>query len=285
MTAGFGPLPLAEDHTQAVLGTTRIRGPRWAHLPTLTIGLLGVQILWSVELSYAPPYLLSLGLTKPGVAMVFLAGPLSGFVMQPIIGALADNSTSRWGRRRPYMLLGCAVCALSMLLLGYTREVATVLTGGTNSMTDQATVWLAVIAIYLVDFSVNAVQAVDRALLVDILPPSLQASGNAWAASMLGLGSLIGFFIGNLNLPTYLPFFGSTELQILSVLVVLLIVIGHLVTAVSVRETVLVRPEHHNPSLFTELKQICVSMWTLPRTIRQIVGPKPFFSVESQLNQ
>ena len=57
------------------------------------------------------------------------------------------------------------------------------------------TVILAVLAIYLVDFSINAVQALDRALLVDTLPPSLQPTGNAWAAGMLGFGAVVGFFM------------------------------------------------------------------------------------------
>ena len=88
------------------------------------------------------PYLLSLGLSKASVAMVFLAGPISGLVVQPLIGmhlllrfqhsldlvlgVLADNSKSRFGRRRPYMLVGCIVCVLAMMLLGFTRPFATV---------------------------------------------------------------------------------------------------------------------------------------------------------------
>ncbi|KAJ7179784.1 major facilitator superfamily domain-containing protein [Mycena filopes] len=264
---GFGRLPPAEEHLQH---RARILGPRWAHLPTLTIGLLGVQILWSVEMSYAPPYLLSLGLSKSAMAMVFLAGPLSGFFVQPIVGILADNSTSRWGRRRPFMIAGCIICAASMLLLGYTREVAALITARGTHANDVATRWLAVLAIYVVDFSINAVQAVDRALLVDILPSEMQASGNAWAASMLGLGSLIGFFVGNLNLPELLPFLGSSELQVLSVLVVILILAGHFTTAVLVKEGQVTAPEHQRPSFRAELEQIFTSMGKLPRVIKQI---------------
>ncbi|KAJ7026184.1 major facilitator superfamily domain-containing protein [Mycena alexandri] len=270
MTAGF-ELPLAEGHIQHRASAARILGPPWAHLPTLTIGLLGVQILWSVEMAYAPPYLLSLGLSKSAMAMVFLAGPLSGLVVQPVVGVLADNSTSRWGRRRPYMLAGCTLCAASMLVLGYTRQVAAIFTGRGNHANDLAARWLAVLAIYVIDFSVNAVQAVDRALLVDILPFEMQASGNAWAAAMLGLGSLVGFFVGNLNLPELLPFLGSSELQVLSVLVVVLIVTGHFTTAVLVREGIVVTaPEHRRQSLRAEIHQIFASMRTLPRVIKQI---------------
>ncbi|KAJ7692920.1 major facilitator superfamily domain-containing protein [Mycena rosella] len=272
MTGGFGPLPLAESQAGASkTGASRILGPRWTHLPTLTFGLLGVQILWSVEMSYASPYLLSLGLTKSNMAIVFLAGPLSGFLIQPLIGVLADNSTSRWGRRRPYMLGGCALCGGSMLLLGYTREFAAIFTGPSNHTNDVVTVWLAILSIYLLDFSINAVQAVDRALLVDTIPPGLQASGNAWAALMLGMGSVVGFFVGNLDLPSFLPFLGSSELQVLSVIVSVLLLAGHLTTAFLVQEQVLVRTaEEQHSSFQAEIRQIVSNIFTLPRVIRQI---------------
>ncbi|EEB97383.1 hypothetical protein MPER_03308 [Moniliophthora perniciosa FA553] len=172
-------------------GISFIRGPKCLHLPSLTIGLLGVQIFWSIEMSYASPYLVSLGLSKSAMAMVFVAGPLSGLVMQPLIGVLADNSTSKWGRRRPYMLLGTAVCVVAMLLLGWTKVVS----GWFSANNTVLTIALAVFAIYLIDFSINAVQAVDRALLVDTLSSSLQPAANAWAAKMLAIGSVAGFFL------------------------------------------------------------------------------------------
>ena len=84
-------------------------------------------------MGYASPYLLSLGLSKSAMAAVFAAGPLSGLVVQPLVGALADSSTSRFGRRRPYMLLGTAICVVAMLLLGFTRDVAAVFTGWDNT--------------------------------------------------------------------------------------------------------------------------------------------------------
>ena len=132
---GFTSFPLS-DHATAYKrfrGSPYILGPSWSRIPTLTIGLLGVQIFWSVEMGYASPYLLSLGLSKSSLAIVFLAGPLSGLVMQPLIGVLADNSTSRFGRRRPYILVGTIICIFGMLLLGYTRAVAALFTGWDNS--------------------------------------------------------------------------------------------------------------------------------------------------------
>ncbi|KAJ3515315.1 hypothetical protein NLJ89_g1827 [Agrocybe chaxingu] len=277
---GFSGLPLAseegdDDQQQKFKGVSRILGPRWAHLPTITIGLLGVQIFWSVEMSYASPYLLSLGLSKSSMAVVFVAGPLSGLIMQPLIGVLADNSTSRFGRRRPYMLLGTLICMVAMLLLGFTRDVASIFTGWNNSANNALTIWLAILSIYLIDFAINAVQAVDRALLVDTLPSSSQAAGNAWAARMLGVGSVVGFFVGNINLPRHFPFLGSSQLQVLSVIVSFLLLAGHVVMAVMVKEKVLLKTssidgKSQRKTFTQEVRDIWTNMRTLPRVIKQI---------------
>ncbi|TEB23029.1 MFS general substrate transporter [Coprinellus micaceus] len=278
---GFAALPLAQEEgtdpnsTRKFKGSSRILGPRWANLPTLTIGLLGVQIFWSVEMSYASPYLISLGLSKSSMAIVFVAGPLSGLIMQPLIGILADNSTSRFGRRRPYMILGSILCMVAMLLLGYTRPVASIFTSRGSDANNILTIWLAILAIYLIDFSINAVQAVDRALLVDTLPPSDQASGNAWAARMLGIGSVVGFFVGNIDLTRILPFLGNTQLEVLSVVVSLLLLAGHLIMAIMVKERVLLKTESSgrrsgSNAFIQELKDIWSNIRTLPWVIRQI---------------
>ncbi|KAF8202080.1 hypothetical protein K438DRAFT_1932788 [Mycena galopus ATCC 62051] len=253
-------------------GSAGVVGPSWAHLPTLTIGLLGVQIFWSVEMSYASPYLLSLGLTTSHVALVFLAGPLAGLVVQPLVGAYADTNTSRWGRRRPYVLGGCLISVAGMLLLGYTRAIAGLFLARGGHAHGVLTIILAILAIFVIDFSINAVQAVDRALLVDTLPPAQQPAGNACAALMLGFGSVVGFFIGNLPLRTMLPFLqAESELQALSVLVSVLLLVCHGLTAALVSERVLLKSAGaRTPSLRHELREIYTHARVLPSVIRQI---------------
>ncbi|KAJ7120250.1 hypothetical protein C8R44DRAFT_877688 [Mycena epipterygia] len=274
MTGGFGPSlgPSLPDDPSRWKGTARVLGPKWTHLPALTIGLLGVQIFWSVEMSYASPYLISLGFSTSHVALVFLAGPFSGLVVQPLVGAFADTNTSRWGRRRPYILAGCLLCVTGMLLLGYTRAVAGVFTQYGSHANDVLTTIFAVISIFIIDFSINAVQAVDRALLVDTLPPAAQAAGNACAALMLGFGSVVGFFVGNLPLRSLLPFLqADSELQALSVLVSVLLLAFHGITAALVRERVLLKTiGTPRPSITHEIREIWIHAWALPRVIQQI---------------
>lgn len=74
-------------------------------------------------MTYASPYLLSLGLSKSRLSLVWVAGPLSGLVMQPIIGMMSDKSTSKYGRRRPFMLAGTLSVVLCLLILGWTKEI------------------------------------------------------------------------------------------------------------------------------------------------------------------
>ncbi|KAI0060540.1 MFS general substrate transporter [Artomyces pyxidatus] len=271
---GFAALPLADeagpDPAAQWSGVAKILGPPWARLPTLTIGLVGVQVLWSVEMSYALPYLQSLGLSKSFMSIVLLAGPFSGLVVQPLIGVLADNSKSRFGRRRPYILSGVALCSCAILLLGFTRQFASIITTWGSSANDILTIWLAILSIFCIDFGINAVQAVDRALLVDTLPPTEQATGNAWAAVMLGIGSVAGFFFGGIDMPNLLPFFGKTELQILSVVSSILLIGTHLTMASLVKERILLASGQPQKSFRQEVLDLWVNARSLPYVIRQI---------------
>ena len=72
------------------------------------------------------PYLLQLGLTKSRTSLVWIAGPLSGLIMQPVVGVIADNSRSKWGRRRPFMIGGSLIVGLCLLVLGWTSEIVSV---------------------------------------------------------------------------------------------------------------------------------------------------------------
>ncbi|KDN50700.1 hypothetical protein RSAG8_01198, partial [Rhizoctonia solani AG-8 WAC10335] len=107
----------------------RVLGPRWLQLPLANLPILGTQFVWSAEMAFVSPYLLELGLTRAHMALVMFAAPFSGLVVQPAIGALADASTSNWGRRRPFMLGGSVLCTLSLMVLGYAKEISAWISG------------------------------------------------------------------------------------------------------------------------------------------------------------
>lgn len=246
------------------------------------------------------------------MSVVFIAGPLSGLIVQPLIGTsplaplsvfrswpptnqlictsagvLADNSTSRYGRRRPYMLLGSVLCATAMLVLGFTPFVAGWFATPGTSFHGKLTIWFAVLSIYIIDFSINAVQAADRALLVDTLPSSQQERGNAWAGRMLSFGSVLGFWVGNWDLPVLMPWFGRTQLQVLCVLTSLGLLAAHALTCLAVKERVLLAASRvdggarKKRGAMSALKDIWENVWRLPRVVQQIV--RPLFRIYSVL--
>lgn len=108
----------------AWVGQPRVKGStETVRMMLLTFSMIGLQFCWGTEMAYASPYLLSLGLSKSRLSLVWVAGPLSGLVMQPIIGMLSDKSTSPYGRRRPFMVAGTAAVVACLLLLGWTGPV------------------------------------------------------------------------------------------------------------------------------------------------------------------
>jgi solute carrier family 45, member 1/2/4 len=76
-----------------------------------------------MTLTSGTPYLLSLGLSKSKTSAVWVAGPLSGILVQPIIGAIADKSRSKWGRRRPFMIGGSIFVTFCLLVLAWAAEI------------------------------------------------------------------------------------------------------------------------------------------------------------------
>ncbi|KAJ2595368.1 hypothetical protein GGF39_003848 [Coemansia sp. RSA 1721] len=175
---------------------------------TLTLALGGLQFAWSVETGFGSLYLLSLGMRKSLVSLVWLAGPLSGLVTQPLVGILSDRCTARLGRRRPYIIGSTAAVVVCMGVVGWTKELA----GDRPTLV----IWLAVASFYILDFAINSIQATLRALIVDVLPTARQDNGTAWASRMIGLGNVGGYLMGFLDLVHLLPFLGSTQIQVLT---------------------------------------------------------------------
>lgn len=190
------------------------QGPTWAgrariygsteptRMLLLTISLIGLQFAWGTEMTYATPYLLSLGLSKSKLSLVWVAGPLSGLIMQPVVGILADKSTSKWGRRRPYMVWGMGMVSLLLLVLGWAGEIVAWLGVGAGDeekvgqmcglalrvrgyeyngalmreifflQAREATIVLAVVDIYVLDFAINVSTCCTVLSLLYTLNPS-----------------------------------------------------------------------------------------------------------------
>ncbi|KAI9884513.1 MAG: Enzyme that catalyzes the fourth step in the histidine pathway [Watsoniomyces obsoletus] len=193
------------------------------YLILLTIGIGGLQIAWTVELSNGTPYLLSLGLSKSMMALVWIAGPLSGTLVQPYVGIRSDDCRIRWGRRKPFMIGGSIATIISLLALAWTRLIVQSLLsivgfGPETQMVKISTIVTAVFFVYVLDFAINTVQAAIRAFIVDGAPPHQQDAANAWAGRATGVGNILGYLSGYVKLPQIVPFFGNTQFKGLCVI-------------------------------------------------------------------
>lgn len=255
-------------------GQPSIRGSSDAlRMILLNISTLGITFTWSVEMTYCTPYLLSLGLTKSKTSLVWIAGPLSGLLVQPIVGAIADESKSRWGRRRPFIIGGSIIVAICLLILGFTKEiVGFIVPGGDPANT--MTIFVAVLAIYAVDFSINAVMSAARSLVVDTLPIYRQQDGAAWGGRISAIGHLIGYVAGAVDLTAIFgDFLGDTQFKKLTIIAALGILASSFVTSWAVTERVLIETRHdpRKPvGRFKVVRQIWSTFLNLPPRIQAI---------------
>ncbi|KAG4427781.1 hypothetical protein IFR05_016735 [Cadophora sp. M221] len=189
----------------------------------LTISIGGLQLAWAVELSNGTPYLLALGLSKSLVAVVWIAGPLSGALVQPYVGMLSDDCRSSWGKRTPFMVFGGLATIVALLALAWVREIVGGILGlfGADRESEGVKITIVVFAVgfvYILDFSINTVQAGIRAFILDCCPSHQQETANSMASRLVGVGNIIGYVAGYIDLPKYMSFFGNTQFKILCVI-------------------------------------------------------------------
>lgn len=141
----------------------------------LSVGYFGLQIAFGIQSASLSRVFQGLGASVDQLAILWLAGPVTGLLVQPVVGALSDRHDSRFGRRRPYILVSAlmVIAALAVLPLA-------------------ATLIAAVAAVWVLEAAMNALHAPYRALVADTLPPADQASGYAMQTVFIGLGALAG---------------------------------------------------------------------------------------------
>ncbi|GAA5874856.1 hypothetical protein JCM1840_003904 [Sporobolomyces johnsonii] len=198
-----------EDDDQIVAkDATRRTNLTTLDLINLTVGLAGAQLTWTVEMAYGTPYLLSLGLTKQGTSLVWMAGPLSGLIVQPLVGALSDSSHSRY-RRRFYIVVSAFLIVVSTLFVAYARELSDFICSlsglgdwdpSQKERQQTVAIWIGVVGFYVLDFSLNGLQASLRALVLDISPTSQQNLSNAWLGRQTHLANIFGYLFGYFDL-------------------------------------------------------------------------------------
>jgi len=140
----------------------------------MSFGFLGIQFGWGLQMANMSAIYSYLGANADSLAILWLAAPVTGVVIQPLIGQSSDRLWTRLGRRRPFILGGAILASLALVL-----------------MPNCPSVWMAAGLLWVLDGTINASMQPFRALAADNLPEEQNAQGFAIQSLFIGLGGTI----------------------------------------------------------------------------------------------
>jgi maltose/moltooligosaccharide transporter len=150
--------------------------------PTLTFwqiwnmcfGFLGIQFGFALQNANVSRIFQTLGAPMDDIPLLWIAAPLTGLIVQPIVGYMSDRTWTGLGRRRPYFLVGAVLASLALF-----------------AMPNSPTLWIAAGLLWMLDASINISMEPFRAFVGDQLPVKQRASGYAMQSFFIGVGSVI----------------------------------------------------------------------------------------------
>ena len=140
----------------------------------MDFGFLGIQFGWTLQMANMSAIYEYLGANPDQIPILWLAAPLTGLLVQPIIGHMSDNTWCFLGRRRPYFLIGALLATASLIFMPYCSAL-----------------WMAALLLWVMDASVNISMEPFRAFVADLLPEKQRTMGYSVQSLLIGLGSVI----------------------------------------------------------------------------------------------
>ncbi|MGA2137100.1 MAG: MFS transporter [Bryobacteraceae bacterium] len=168
----------------------------------MSFGFLGIQFGWGLQMANMSAIYEYLGARADQIPILWLAAPLTGLIVQPIIGHASDRTWNRLGRRRPYFLTGALLSSAALIL-----------------MPRVSVLWMAAGLLWILDASINISMEPFRAFVADMLPEDQRTRGFAMQSLFIGLGAVVasvlpGFLMkhvamdsGRIPLPVRLSFY------------------------------------------------------------------------------
>jgi maltose/moltooligosaccharide transporter len=153
--------------------TTRPQLTFW-QIWNMCFGFMGVQFGFALQNSNVSRIFQTLGASLDDIPILWIAAPLTGLLVQPMVGYFSDRTWGRLGRRRPYFLVGAILATLALLV-----------------MPNSPTLWFAAGVLWLLDASINISMEPFRAFVGDQLPPAQRPSGYAMQSFFIGIGSVV----------------------------------------------------------------------------------------------
>ena len=142
----------------------------------MNVGFFGIQYSFALQQNAVNPIYKFLGAENGDLPLLQIAGPITGLLIQPIIGAMSDKTWHpRWGRRKPYFLIGAIFCSLCLFLFPFSKEL-----------------WMAVGLLWILDAANNTAMEPYRAFVADKLDSSQQPTGFLAQSFFTGFGQTLG---------------------------------------------------------------------------------------------
>ncbi len=152
----------------------KLHKPRltFSQIINMNVGFFGIQYSFGLQQSAVNPIYDFLGASPDQIPLLNLAGPITGLLIQPIIGAMSDKTWSpRFGRRKPYFFIGAMFCSIGLFLYPFSSSL-----------------WMAVGLLWVLDAANNTAMEPYRAFIADKLPPEQHATGFLSQSFFTGLG-------------------------------------------------------------------------------------------------
>jgi len=140
----------------------------------MSFGFMGIQFGWGLQMANMSPIYKYLGASDNQIPLLWLAAPLTGFIVQPLIGARSDRTWGPLGRRRPYFLVGALLSSFALVL-----------------MPNCSALWMAAGLLWVLDASINVSMEPFRAYVADKLPEEQRGTGFAMQSFFIGVGAVI----------------------------------------------------------------------------------------------
>lgn len=229
----------------------------------MSFGFLGIQFGWGLQMANMSPIYKTLNADEATLPYLWLAGPITGLLVQPIIGAASDRTWNKLGRRRPYFLVGAILASLALV-----------------AMPNSSALWMAAGLLWILDASINVTMEPFRAFVGDKLPEEQRTLGFVMQSFFIGLGQtlanalpfVLGTFFGitgalasGIPLTTYYAFLAGGGVFLAAVLW----------TVATTREDPpedleAFRRENAQQGLLGPLRELKPAIQQMPKTMRQL---------------
>lgn len=144
----------------------------------LNFGYLGIQFGWALQLANMSGIYGFLGTSESNLGYLWIAAPLTGMIIQPIIGQISDRTTCKLGKRRPYVIIGTLMSFFTLLL-----------------MPNSTSVFMAVLSLIILDTGLNIVSHPYSALIADVAPASYYTKCYALQTIIVGIGAISAYIL------------------------------------------------------------------------------------------